>query len=93
MRRLAVLVRAHPRARTRWAARAALDAAVPAVPTLLLAADPKESALAPGEAERIAAREGVQLQRFPGQGHRIHGLRPELFLEALEPFLRAHRAG
>ncbi|HEY8655621.1 MAG TPA: alpha/beta hydrolase [Candidatus Limnocylindria bacterium] len=75
------------------AGRAALDAAVPAVPTLLLAADPKESALAPGEAERIAAREGVQLQRFPGQGHRIHGLRPELFLEALEPFLRAHRAG
>lgn len=75
------------------AGRAALEAAVVPVPTLLLAADPKESALAPGEAERIGAHERVQVQRFPGQGHRIHGMRPELFLETLEPFLRAHRAG
>jgi len=75
------------------AGRAALEAAVAPVPTLLLAADPKESALAPGEAERIGAQDGVQVQRFPGQGHRIHGMRPELFLETLEPFLRAHRAG
>lgn len=75
------------------AGRAALEAAVVPVPTLLLAADPKESALAPGEAERIGAQDGVQVQRFPGQGHRIHGMRPELFLETLEPFLRAHRAG
>jgi pimeloyl-ACP methyl ester carboxylesterase len=76
--------------------RAALEAAVPpgkAVPTLLLAADPKESALAPGEAERLGAHDAVQVQRFPGQGHRIHGMRPELFLETIEPFLRAHREG
>lgn len=75
------------------AGRASLEAAVVSVPTLLLAADPKESALAPDEAERLGAQKGVQLQRFPGLGHRIHGLRPELFLETLEPFLRAHRAG
>ena len=79
------------------AGRTALEAAVPpagngpAVPTLLLAADPKDSALAPGEADRLGA--GVQVHHFPGQGHRIHGMRPELFLETLEPFLRAHRAG
>lgn len=77
------------------AGRLALEAAVPpgrTVPTLLLAADPKESALAQGEAERLGAHDAVQVQRFPGQGHRIHGMRPELFLETLEPFLRAHRA-
>lgn len=73
--------------------RAALEAAVVPVPTLLLAADPKDSALAPHEAERFGAQKGVQVQRFPGQGHRIHGIRPELFLEMLEPFLRAHRVG
>ncbi|HUQ17216.1 MAG TPA: alpha/beta hydrolase [Candidatus Saccharimonadales bacterium] len=71
---------------------AALIAAAPPVPTLLLAADPKESALAPGDIERLGGQDGVQVQRFPGQGHRIHGMRPELFLETLEPFLRAHRA-
>ncbi len=75
------------------AALTAAAAAMPPVPTLLLAADPKESALAPDEADRIGAQPGVQVQRFPGQGHRIHGMRPELFLETLEPFLRAHRAG
>jgi len=74
------------------AGRAALESAVPRVPTLLLAADPKESALATGDIERLGGQDGVQVQRFPGQGHRIHGMRPELFLETLEPFLRAHRA-
>lgn len=70
-----------------------VTAAVPACPTLLLAADPKQgSALQDGEAERCVARwPGAQLVRFPGLGHRIHGLRPEPFLEALEPFLRRVR--
>jgi pimeloyl-ACP methyl ester carboxylesterase len=74
------------------AGRDALVAAKISVPTLLLTADPKESALADGEAERIAALGPVQVVRFPGIGHRIHGLRPEPFLEALEPFLRRMRA-
>ncbi|MBM4363552.1 MAG: alpha/beta hydrolase [Deltaproteobacteria bacterium] len=61
------------------------------VPALLLAADPKQgSTLDEGEPERLVAK-GWQLVRFPGVGHRIHGLRPEAFLEPLEPFLRANR--
>jgi pimeloyl-ACP methyl ester carboxylesterase len=68
--------------------------AVPAVPTLLLAASPADgSALKEGEADAIAKRwPHLQVVRFPGVGHRIHGLRPEPFLEALEPFLRKSRA-
>jgi pimeloyl-ACP methyl ester carboxylesterase len=68
--------------------------AVPAVPTLLLAASPADgSALKEGEADAIAKRwPDLQVVRFPGVGHRIHGLRPEPFLEALEPFLRKSRA-
>jgi pimeloyl-ACP methyl ester carboxylesterase len=60
-------------------------------PVLLLTADPKMTALAEGEVERLAS-ENVSVVRFPGVGHRIHGLRPEPFLEALEPFLRKARA-
>lgn len=68
-----------------------LDAA--RVPLLVLAADPRHgSALAEGEAERLATRDGLKVVRFPGISHRIHGTRPEPFLEPLEPFLRAHRA-
>jgi pimeloyl-ACP methyl ester carboxylesterase len=68
--------------------------ASPAVPTLLLAASAADgSALKEGEADALAKRwPEVQVMRFPGTGHRIHGLRPELFLEALEPFLRRVRA-
>jgi pimeloyl-ACP methyl ester carboxylesterase len=68
--------------------------AVPTVPTLLLAATPSDgSALKDGEADAITKRwPDVQVVRFPGVGHRIHGLRPEPFLEALEPFLRKARA-
>jgi pimeloyl-ACP methyl ester carboxylesterase len=68
--------------------------AVPAIPTLLLAASPSDgSALKEGEAEALTKRwPDVQVVRFPGVGHRIHGLRPEPFLEALEPFLRKARA-
>ncbi len=62
-------------------------------PLLLLAADQKSSALAEGEAERITATAPDRtLVRFPGVGHRIHGVRPEPFLEALEPFLRRVRS-
>ncbi len=60
-------------------------------PVLLLAAG-IGSALADGEADRLAAAiPDTKLMRFPGVGHRIHGLRPEPFLEALEPFLRRVR--
>jgi pimeloyl-ACP methyl ester carboxylesterase len=61
------------------------------VPVLLLAAG-TGSALADGEADRLAAAmPDTKLMKFPGVGHRIHGLRPEPFLEALEPFLRRVR--
>lgn len=61
-------------------------------PVLLLAAG-TGSALADGEADRLAAAmPDVKLMRFPGVGHRIHGLRPEPFIEALEPFLRRVRS-
>ncbi|HEV2010252.1 MAG TPA: alpha/beta hydrolase [Candidatus Limnocylindria bacterium] len=68
--------------------------AVPNMPTLLLAANPADgSALKEGEADALASKwPDVQVVRFPGVGHRIHGLRPEPFLEALEPFLRKARA-
>ena len=62
------------------------------VPTLLLAADARvDSALAEADVSALEAR-GAQVARFPGQAHRIHGLKPEVFLETIEPFLRKHRA-
>jgi esterase len=61
-------------------------------PVLLLVAG-TGSALAEGEADRLTLQlVDVKVMRFPGVGHRIHGLRPEPFLEALEPFLRRVRA-
>ena len=72
---------------------AAIADAAPKVkcPVLLLAAG-AGSALADGEADRLAAQlEDVKVMKYPGVGHRIHGLRPEPFLEALEPFLRRVR--
>jgi len=61
-------------------------------PVLLLVAG-VGSALAEGEADRLAgAVADAKVQKFPGVGHRIHGLRPEPFLEALEPFLRRVRS-
>lgn len=62
-------------------------------PQLLLASDPRvDSALAEGEADALQSG-GAQVMRFPGVPHRMHGLRPEVFLESIEPFLRKHRAG
>lgn len=68
--------------------------AVPPMPTLLLAAFTADgSALKEGEAEALAKKwPNAQLVKFPAVGHRIHGLRPDPFLEALEPFLRKARA-
>jgi pimeloyl-ACP methyl ester carboxylesterase len=68
--------------------------AVPTMPTLLLAAHTADgSALKEGEAEALVKKwPDAQLVKFPSVGHRIHGLRPEPFLEALEPFLRRVRA-
>jgi pimeloyl-ACP methyl ester carboxylesterase len=68
--------------------------AVPQMPTLLLAAHTVDgSALKDGEAEALVKKwPDAQLMKFPTVGHRIHGLRPEPFLEALEPFLRKARA-
>lgn len=61
-------------------------------PVLLLAAEPRSSALADGEPDRLVhSLKDAKLMRFPGVGHRIHGLRPEPFIEALEPFLRRVR--
>lgn len=67
--------------------------AIPAMPTLLLATNPADgSALNETEADALLRKwPQAQLLRFPGIGHRIHGLRPEAFLEALEPFLRKAR--
>lgn len=60
-------------------------------PVLLLAAG-AGSALAEGEADRLGTQlKDAKVMKFPGVGHRIHGLRPEPFLEALEPFLRRVR--
>jgi pimeloyl-ACP methyl ester carboxylesterase len=79
---------------TRDAAGAAAIADAPAkvaCPALLLVAG-TGSALAESEADRLGASlRDVKVMRFPGVGHRIHGLRPEPFLEALEPFLRRVR--
>ena len=68
--------------------------AVPPMATLLLAAFASDgSALKEGEAEQLVKKwPNAQLVKFPGVGHRIHGLRPDPFLEALEPFLRKARA-
>lgn len=68
--------------------------AVPTMPTLLLAAFAADgSALKEGEAEALAKKwPDAQMVKFPGVGHRIHGLRPDPFLEALEPFLRKARS-
>lgn len=79
---------------TRDAAGSAAIAAAPAkltAPALVLAAG-VGSALAEGEADRVAsAMPDAKVMRFPGVGHRIHGVRPEPFLETLEPFLRRVR--
>ncbi len=72
---------------------AAIASAPPRItaPALVLVAG-TGSALAEGEVERVAAAmPDAKVMRFPGVGHRIHGLRPEPFLEALEPFLRRVR--
>lgn len=61
------------------------------VPALLLCADPRlDSALTDEDIRSLEGR-GAQVLRFPGQAHRLHGLKPEVFLEALEPFLRRYR--
>ncbi len=82
-------------ARTDESGRTAVEAALAAlrVPVLLLAADPRYGTrLQEGEADRVVgALPDAQLIRFPGVGHRIHGVRPEPFLEAIEPFLRRIR--
>lgn len=62
-------------------------------PVLLLAAGANASALADGEIEQLERKiPDLKIVRYPGVGHRIHGLRPEPFLEALEPFLRRVRS-
>jgi len=68
----------------------AIAEAIPRVrcPVLLLVAG-VESALAAGEADRLAADlADVALVHFPGVGHRIHAVSSARFLEALDPFLR-----
>ena len=72
--------------------RAALDNARPSCPALVLVADQKVGGMLNEDGvARLQALPDAKVMRFPGVGHRIHGLRPEPFLEALEPFLRRVR--
>ena len=71
---------------------AALLGAHPACPVLLLVGDLRAGGLLDDEGvDRLRALPNLSVVRFPGVGHRIHGLRPEAYLEALEPFLRRAR--
>ena len=74
-----------------------VQSALPLVhqPSLLLVGDPREGAMTTEQdiARLTAAISDCKVVRFPRVGHRIHGLRPEPFIEALEPFLRRVRAG
>ncbi len=75
--------------------RALLETTRVRCPTLLLAADPKEGGFADDAAVAAlsSAVTGLTVLRFPKVGHRIHGLRPEPYIDALEPFLRGIAEG
>ena len=63
-------------------------------PVLVVAGEPRLGASFDDAAEFAVKRQvkDFAVRRFPGQGHIVHGFRPEPFLEALEPFLRRMRA-
>ena len=64
------------------------------VPTLVVAGEPRLGSNVDDAAEwRLKkAIKDLTVKRFPGTGHLIHGYRPELFLENIEPFLRRLRS-
>lgn len=64
-----------------------------AVPTLLLAGEPRLGSNVddPAEWRLKKAIRDLTVKRFPGTGHVIHGYRPEQFIENVEPFLRRLR--
>jgi len=65
-----------------------------ACPVLVIAGEPRLGASFDDPAEFALKRSAKDLtvKRFPGQGHIVHGFRPEPFLETIEPFLRRVRA-
>jgi pimeloyl-ACP methyl ester carboxylesterase len=63
-------------------------------PTLVLAGEPRLGGAVDDPAEwKLKKLKDVQVKRFPGSGHWIHGFRPEQFIENIEPFLRKLREG
>jgi pimeloyl-ACP methyl ester carboxylesterase len=62
-------------------------------PVLVIAGEPRLGASFDDAAEFTLKRsvKDLTVKRFAGQGHIVHGFRPEPFLENLEPFLRRVR--
>ena len=61
-------------------------------PTLVLAGEPRLGGEVDDPSEwKLRKLADVQIKRFPGTGHWIHGFRPEQFIENIEPFLRKIR--
>lgn len=62
-------------------------------PVLVIAGEPRLGSVLddPSEWRLKKAIKDLTVKRFPGTGHIIHGLRPEQFLENVEPFLRRLR--
>jgi pimeloyl-ACP methyl ester carboxylesterase len=62
------------------------------VPTLVIAGEPRLGGAVDDASEwKLKKLRDVQVKRFPGSGHLIHGFRPEQFIENIEPFLRKVR--
>ena len=61
-------------------------------PVLVLAGEPRLGGVVDDPSEwKLKKLKDVQVKRFPGTGHLIHGFRPEQFIENVEPFLRRIR--
>ena len=61
-------------------------------PVLVLAGEPRLGGAVDDASEwKLKKLADVQVKRFPGSGHLIHGFRPEQFIENIEPFLRRIR--
>ncbi len=65
-----------------------------ACPVLVIAGEPRLGASFDDAAEFQLKRsvKDLTVKRYPGQGHIVHGFRPEPFLETIEPFLRRVRS-
>ena len=61
-------------------------------PALVLAGEPRLGGAVDDASEwKLKKLPDVQIRRFPGSGHLLHGFRPEQFIENVEPFLRKIR--